>query len=82
MALLGCEVDVIAQDRMLKCKHNETAKIALSIEISKAVNGDSQWRDRGKIKIKCEVLWLWMTIGTMVAVAMVNKIPIQSISKS
>ena len=34
------------------CKYNGTAKIELSAEISKE-NGDSQWRDRGKIKIKC-----------------------------
>lgn len=48
--MLGCEVDVIAQDRMHKCKYNETTKGRLSAEISNEVHDDSQWRDGGEIK--------------------------------
>ena len=41
MALLGWEVDVIAQDRMLKCMYDGTTKEVMSADISTNVYGDS-----------------------------------------
>ena len=56
MALLGREVDVIAQDRMLKCMYDGTTKEVMSAAISTNMHGDSH--EDAVVQLSFGVLWL------------------------